>query len=346
MRAAAGVVLPPSVEVALLALAWSGAAGLLGLLALSVLPRRSVRTDLAAVATVAVASLVAGLTGAARAMFLSEHDFAVVVQIALVATPIALGVAVVAGRTVVGDVSRLRRRAASLTVTDAPPRAEPDLRRPRLAELARIDDDLVGTADRLVRDARARDALERSRRELVAWVSHDLRTPIAAIRATAEAIEDGVAADPADYLRRILREADRLGVLVDDLFELSRIQAGALTLAPTTVDLAELAHGAVDGAAPAARRRGVRLEVAPLRRTPVRADPGTLSRALSNLVVNAVHYSPPGGHVRVDVVTYAASNAEMMENSAASLGLNGAASAAVRPWRAQAMICHWLTRST
>ena len=331
--AALGSGLPASVEVAVLVLAWSGAVGLLGLLVLSLLPRRSVRTDLAAVVTVAVASLVAGLTGAARAMFLSEHDFDVVVQIAVVVTPIALGVAVAAGRTVVRDVHRLRLRAESLTVTDPSSATPPELRRPRLAELAEIDDDLIGTADRLVRDRQARDDLERSRRELVAWVSHDLRTPLAAIRATAEAIEDGVAPDPAEYLRRILRETDRLGVLVDDLFELSRIQAGALTLEPTVVDLAELAHGAADVVAPAARRRDVTVELAPLRRTPVRADPGTLSRALSNLVVNAVHYSPPGSRVLVDVVTRGDRVVVGVEDSCGGIGAADAARLFEPGWR-------------
>ena len=73
--------------------------------------------------------------------------------------------------------------------------------------------------------------IEASRRELVAWVSHDLRTPLAGMRAMAEALEDGVVTDPAtvaDYHRRIRVETDRMAQLVDDLFELSRINAGAL----------------------------------------------------------------------------------------------------------------------
>lgn len=295
--------LPPPAQVALLALAWSGAVGVAGLLVLHVLPRRSVRTDLAGVTAVAVASLVAGLAGAARAMFLSEHDLAVVAQIAVVVTPIALAVAAVAGRTVVRDVARLRSRAASLTAPDdATSGRLASGPRPRLAELAEIDDELVDTHARLVRGRAQRDALERSRRELVAWVSHDLRTPLAGIRAMAEALEDGVAADPRTYLRRIVTEADRVGLLVNDLFELSRIQAGALTLVPTTTDLAELAHSAVDVVAPAARRRQVLVRLAPPHHaSPVLTDPVTIARALSNLVANAVHYSPDGGRVVVDV---------------------------------------------
>ena len=76
-------------------------------------------------------------------------------------------------------------------------------------------------------------ALEHSRRELVAWVSHDLRTPIAGIRAMVEALDDGVVVDAAEvrrYHQQLVTEADRLARLVDDLFELSRIEADALAL--------------------------------------------------------------------------------------------------------------------
>lgn len=328
--------LPPPAQVALLALAWSGAVGLVGLLALHVLPRRSVRTDLAGVTAVAVASLVAGLAGAARAMFLSEHDLAVVAQIAVVVTPIALGVAAIAGRTVVRDVAGLRTRAASLTASDDGPagRVTPG-RRPRLAELAEIDGDLVRTHARLVQGRAQRDVLERSRRELVAWVSHDLRTPLAGIRAMAEALEDGVAADPGAYLRRIVAEVDRVGLLVDDLFELSRIQAGSLTLVRSATDLAELAHSAVDVAVPAARRRRVRVELSPTyRASPVLADPVTISRALSNLVANAVHYSPDGGRVLVDVSTRDQQVVVGVEDSCGGIPAEDAARLFEPGWRA------------
>ena len=80
---------------------------------------------------------------------------------------------------------------------------------------------------RRAEEARAREArLEEARRELVSWVSHDLRTPLAGMRAMSEALEDGMAADPARYHRQIRTEVDRMSRMVDDLFELSRIHAG------------------------------------------------------------------------------------------------------------------------
>ena len=107
--------------------------------------------------------------------------------------------------------------------------------------------------------------MEASRRELVAWVSHDLRTPLAGLRAMAEALEDGVVADPetvAEYHRRIRLETDRLTGFVDDLFELSRINAGALRLSLTAVPLGDLVSDAVASAEPVAAARGVRLVAA------------------------------------------------------------------------------------
>jgi signal transduction histidine kinase len=299
------VSIPAGVQVVLLALAWSGAVGVVGLLAVRLAPRRSVRSTLVATAVVGVASLVAGVWGAARAMFISTHDLTVVVQVSLVAGAVALAVAVVAGRVVVRDVvavRRLARRPADGGRDDDRDGGHT----PHLLELAEIHDELVAAADRFAA-ARARErALEDSRRELVAWVSHDLRTPLAGVRAMAEALEDGLAADPARYHRQILQEVDRLGGLVDDLFELSRLQAGAVLLDLAPLDLAALVRDVTGAAVAGAAARGV--TVAPVARpagahevVQVRGDGRALARVVGNLVANAVRYSAPGSVVRVDV---------------------------------------------
>lgn len=298
--------IPDGLQVVLLALAWSGAVGLVGLLVVRLGPRRSVRSTLVATAVVGVASLVAGVWGAARAMFISEHDLGVVVRVSLVAGAVALAVAVVAGRVVVRDVVAVRR-LARLTTADGPdgpdgPGGDPRADAPHLLELAEIHDELVGAGDRLAA-ARARErSLEASRRELVAWVSHDLRTPLAGVRAMAEALEDGLAPDPARYHRQILQEVDRLGGLVDDLFELSRLQAGTVLLDLAPLDLAALARDVTAAAAAGAAARGV--TVAPVAHpgaVPVRGDGRALARVVGNLVANAVRYSAAGSSVRVDV---------------------------------------------
>jgi signal transduction histidine kinase len=142
--------------------------------------------------------------------------------------------------------------------------------------------------------------MERSRRELVAWVSHDLRTPLAGLRAMAEALEDNVAEDPEIYHTRIRQSVDRLTGMVDDLFELSRIHAGALRLSLEHIPLADLVDEAVVGADPLARARGVRLSADVRTGRSVCVDVNEVSRALTNLVANAIRHTPSDGAVRVE----------------------------------------------
>jgi signal transduction histidine kinase len=148
-------------------------------------------------------------------------------------------------------------------------------------------------------------ALERSRRELVAWVSHDLRTPLAEIRAMAEALDDGVVSDDATVARyhaTMTREADHLSRLVDDLFELSRLHAQAAELAVERIPLAELIADAVAAAGVGAHSKGVhvdgRLGTGGLE---VLGSSREMLRIVGNLLDNAVRHKPPGGAVRVEV---------------------------------------------
>ncbi len=149
----------------------------------------------------------------------------------------------------------------------------------------------------------AERAAESSRRELVAWVSHDLRTPLAGIRAMSEALEDAVVVDPAEiagYARRISTETIRLSGMVDDLFELSRINAGALKLHFDQIGTQELVADAMESTAPSARQRGIRLQAAAVGGWPtVSGSSAELTRVLRNLLVNAVRHTPDDGAVTV-----------------------------------------------
>jgi signal transduction histidine kinase len=155
-------------------------------------------------------------------------------------------------------------------------------------------------------DARSREqSLDRARRELVAWVSHDLRTPLAGVRAMVEALDDGVVDDPDGikrYHRAIHTETERLARLVDDLFELSRIQADALSLSLERVSLGDVVSDAVSSAQPLAEAKGVQLDgrvQAPLLSVAL-ATP-EMGRLLRNLLDNAIRHTPPGGTVGVEV---------------------------------------------
>ena len=170
------------------------------------------------------------------------------------------------------------------------------------AELAELSEALTVAYERLAQ-ARSRErALEASRRELVAWVSHDLRTPLAGLRAMAEALEDQVVVDPREvsqYHTQIRREVDRLTLMIDDLFELSRIHAGALRLSRRMVGLEDLVAEVVASAEPVARSKGVRLTGAAVRGMPVFIDTAEMGRALRNLVTNAIRHTPSDGVVDV-----------------------------------------------
>jgi signal transduction histidine kinase len=142
------------------------------------------------------------------------------------------------------------------------------------------------------------ESLFDARRELVAAASHDLRTPVASITAMLEAIEDGLA-QPEEYLAPLQEHARRLGTLVDDLFELARIDAGALSHELQVVAVAPLVDSCVRGVEAEARARGVtldqRLAEAPL----VRCAPDQVERVLLNLLTNALQHTPSDGAVAV-----------------------------------------------
>ena len=215
------------------------------------------------VALIPIGSMALGALAAAQSMFVSTHDLsALVVVVAGAGTAGVLGALALAG------------------------------------ELA--------AARRVAEDASARErALESSRRQLVAWVSHDLRTPLAGIQAMVEALDDGVVSEPADvktYYDRLSTEASRLARLVDDLFELSRIEASALDLTLERVSLGELVSDAVASASVLADAKGVRVDghVAP-QPPDVAASSRELTRVVQNLLDNAIRHTPAGGAIEVTV---------------------------------------------
>ncbi len=291
-----------TLEIVGMAAGCAAAVGIIGLVALRLLRGRSLRFALFAIALSSVLAMAAGTVAVAHAMFISPDDFGTVIVVLVSAGIIALVMAGLLGRSVAADSNALRSALRMLgTGPDMSKRtaARPE---PRLAtsEMAELSRELAATSMRLAESRERERALERSRRELVAWVSHDLRTPLAGLRAMAEALEDGVAADPARYYAQMRQAVERLTGMVGDLFELSRIHAGALRLSLQQVWLADLVDDAMAGAHPLAQARRVKLAAdihAPLA---VRADAREMSRALTNLVVNAIRHTPGDGTVRVE----------------------------------------------
>ena len=211
------------------------------------------------------------------------------------AAVVSLATALLLGRWVVARSRELTEAARSFG--DGGAFAAPGA--PATAELEALSRELAATSARLARSREREQALETSRRELVAWISHDLRTPLAGLRAMAEALEDGVADDPGRYLKQIRAEVERLNGMVGDLFELSRIHAGTLPLSLTRISVYDLVGDALAGADPLAREHGVRLVGHRVEPVPVEVDGKEMSRVLGNLLVNAIRRTPADGTVAV-----------------------------------------------
>ncbi|MER8223833.1 HAMP domain-containing sensor histidine kinase [Streptomyces sp. NPDC094143] len=281
--------------IALYAFAGAAVTGLAGAVLLRLIRRRSLTASLAVVAAVGVVAMLAGTLAVAWAMFLSPHDLTVVTTVVAMAAVVSLATALLLGRWVVARSRALAVAARSFG--DGGDFTAPD--GPTTAELESLSRELAATSARLAKSRERERALETSRRELVAWISHDLRTPLAGLRAMAEALEDGVAADPDRYLRQIRTEVERLNDMVGDLFELSRIHAGTLPLTPTRMSLYDLVGDALAGADPLAREHGVRLVGDRIEPVPVEVDGKEMSRVLGNLLVNAIRRTPADGTVAI-----------------------------------------------
>jgi signal transduction histidine kinase len=280
-------------------------ASLIGWLALRLLRGRSLRASLFASAATAVLAVVAGAVVASRMMFISSHDAGVVLVVSLSGAAVTLALTFLLARSLSSDSRTLRSALQALgedpeQQNGAGLSSAEQSRGLMTGELADLSRELNATSAKLAESRERERALERSRRELVAWVSHDLRTPLAGLRAMAEALEDGVAPDPARYHVMMRQAADRLAGMVDDLFELSRIHAGALKLTLESVALADLVDGALAEGQPLAKARGIELSGVVTTPATVRGDVRELSRALSNLVVNAIRHTPADGTVRIE----------------------------------------------
>jgi len=232
--------------------------GLLGVALVIWLARRSVGTAAVAAPVVVVVAVAAGVYASSRAMFLQAEDSRTVLLVLLAAVPVAAGLGALVARRVIAA-------------------------------------DRMATTDRMAREQEVR--AEADRRELVAWVSHDLRTPLAGIRAISEAVEDGVATDLPAAMRQVREAVARMGDLVDSLLALSRLQAADPGLQMTEVDLGDLVSDAVAGLLPIADAAGVRLTGSAGAGVRASVAATEVGRAVANLVVNGIRHTPSGGEV-------------------------------------------------
>jgi signal transduction histidine kinase len=252
----------------------------------------SLRRRFAIAIVTAVAVVIATVLAGAELMFVSDHDALMISAIVLAAAVVALRAARVTSEQVVDEVGQIRD---ALRAVGEGSRSAP-------AELAELAAAVTIMTEQLAQEEARRDAAESARRNLVAAVSHDLRTPMTALRLLTEAIEDDIVdeATRRRYLATMRTHLAALGALIDDLFELSRLEAGDLEWSIQRVALRDLVDEAVEAMRVEAEAKGVavRAELPPTLGF-ARADPERLQRVLFNLIQNAIRHTPADGSVTV-----------------------------------------------
>jgi signal transduction histidine kinase len=279
------------------ALLWGAGGALVAWIITWPLRRRSQTGLLVSVTLVATGASVGAVIGNTRAMFIAMDDEYVTVTASVVAGLLAAMVAGLSARTFAKDNRSVRAALDDLRAGRVPS----DDGRKLSGELERLRADLETTGRTLAESRDRERSLEASRRELIAWVSHDLRTPLAGLRAMAEALEDGLAASPDRYHKQIRVEVDRLAGMVDDLFELSRLQAGARSTRADRVNLDDLVSDCVAAIEPVATLQGVKLVGRSSTTAEVVGNGAELNRALTNLLINAIRHTDSDGTVEISL---------------------------------------------
>lgn len=282
-------------DIVFTALLWGFGGGVLAWLATWPVRRRSQLGVLISVSLVATVASVAAVFGNTRAMLLETNGALTTVIVALVAGFMSALAATFEALTFARDSRSVHAAVDALRQGRVP---VSDGRR-LSGELNRLHTELAQTARTLAESRDRERALEASRRELVAWVSHDLRTPLSGLRAMAEALEDGVATSPERYHKQIRIEVDRLTGMVDDLFEISRLQARAPRTRTDRVSLDDLVSDCVAALEPVAGLQGVRLIGRATSAAEVVGNGSELNRALTNLLINAIRHTGPDGTVEI-----------------------------------------------
>ncbi|MEX2626019.1 MAG: HAMP domain-containing sensor histidine kinase [Ilumatobacteraceae bacterium] len=246
------------------------------------------RFVLAALGVLAVA--LAFIVVAARSMFISSYDLRLLMWALLPAIGAAAVVALLVARPIADDANRICD--AAMRVADGDLAARTGVRRnDELGEAAEMFDVMV---ERL-------GAVEQERALMLSAVSHDLRTPLAALRAAVEALRDGVVDDSDRYLVGMERQVRALAALVDDLQLHARIASGTLDLQPGRIDLTELADESIEVVRPLADHHDVDVLLEADERVWITGDPTQLARVIRNLLENAIRHAPAATVVLVQV---------------------------------------------
>ncbi|MEO8458128.1 MAG: HAMP domain-containing sensor histidine kinase, partial [Chloroflexota bacterium] len=297
---------PPFSELAKLALYFALAGGAtlgaacLMLLALERTVALSIQAKALITGVAAAAVALVNVLIIAQLMFVSTgHDLKVLLTVVVFSAVVTVILSVWVARNVAGRLHLIAGVVDSLARGELTPRARVTGR----DEVASLAADVNTLGERLQVAERRREELDHERRDLTTSISHDLRTPLASLRAMAEALADGIVAgdDAPRYYVTMQRELDRLTRMTDSMFELAQIDSGSLPLKRSMVTVEEIVTEAVDALQAQARLRNVELRLTAAGQTSVDLDGDRIERAVVNLVRNAIEHTPQGGAVEVRV---------------------------------------------
>jgi signal transduction histidine kinase len=235
----------------------------------------------------------------AELMFASEHDL----QLAIVLLVFAGGIAMILGyflsSTLTERIHLLKEAAEKLAQGNLQTRVPVDGR----DEVAALSSTFNQMAEQLQAADRKQREVENLRRDLVAWASHDLQTPLTSMRAVLEALSDGVVEEP-EMVKRYLATAQRdvmsLSALIDDLFQMSQLDAGGFPLQRAPASLSDLVSDTLESFSQLAKQQEITLEgQVESNVDPVLMDTQAIGRVLNNLISNALRHTPARGRVSV-----------------------------------------------
>ena len=235
----------------------------------------------------------------AWSMFISSHDTQFVVILAAAATALAAGLGNVLIAPLLRDLGRITRTAERVGDGDLSARTGLD-RHDELGELGRSFDSM---AERIEESTLARERVEEQRRFLLSSLSHDARTPLTAMRAALEALEDGLAPDPERYLASIGHDLRSIEAIIENIFVIGKLESDQLQPFIEEIDLAEVASEAAMAIEPLARKHQAELTVVVDGPVPARCARIETERMIGNLLSNAIRHSPPDGRVEVVVLS-------------------------------------------
>jgi len=273
----------------------------IGVAAASFLPlvfqRLPIRLAVPALAVIGPVLAVIGSLFGSGAMTLSGNDIGYVVLIASITGVAAIIVGWRLSRPLARDLELISDTVGSIAAGDRSARTGID----RVDEVGELASRVDALGDSLQRAEAERAAADDERGAVVSALSHDLRTPLASLLASVDALEDEVADGPT-HLRSMRHNVLALERLVEDLFLLARADSGSLALQAESLDLAELIDEALEAVAPAAAERRIQLAGNLSEAIPIDGDDHALGRVLRNLLDNAVRHSPDGATVRVAAI--------------------------------------------